>query len=229
MPSNYKLTYNVDMVFCIDSTGSMDSIIDMVKDNALNFYNDVTAAMERKRKVIDKMRIKIIAFRDYIADGENAMLETDFFVLPDEEADFSECVDSIAAEGGGDDPEDGLEALGYAIRSDWNPEGKKKRQIVVVWSDAPAHKLGYGSVSSNYPDGMAANFDELTRWWGGAGAESEYIDNDSKRLVLFTPAADWWMMIVNTWNNVYHIPTEEGQGLREQGYEQMIETITNTI
>ena len=36
-------------------------------------------------------------------------------------------------------------------------------------------------------------------------------------------------MIVNTWNNVYHIPTLEGQGLREQGYEQMIETITNTI
>ncbi|MBR4292357.1 MAG: hypothetical protein IKT54_01955 [Clostridia bacterium] len=58
---------------------------------------------------------------------------------------------------------------------------------------------------------------------------SEYIDNDAKRLVLFTPEADWWNSIVNTWNNVYHIPTLEGQGLREHGYEQMIETITNTI
>lgn len=46
MPNNYKLTYNVDMVFCIDSTGSMDSIIDMVKQNALNFYTDVIKAMK---------------------------------------------------------------------------------------------------------------------------------------------------------------------------------------
>ena len=30
MASNYQLTYNVDMVFCIDCTGSMGSIISMI-------------------------------------------------------------------------------------------------------------------------------------------------------------------------------------------------------
>ena len=37
MASNYQITYNVDMVFCIDCTGSMGNIIEMVKKNALNY------------------------------------------------------------------------------------------------------------------------------------------------------------------------------------------------
>jgi Mg-chelatase subunit ChlD len=229
MASNYKIKYNVDMVFVIDATGSMDNIIDIVKQNALNFYTDVTDAMTRKRKVIDTLRIKVIAFRDYIADGADAMLSTEFFTLPNDEAEFSNTVNAIEAIGGGDDPEDGLEAIGYAIRSQWNREGMKRRQIIVVWSDAPTHELGVGAANPGYPKKMAKTFDELSRWWGNGEMPSEYIDNDAKRLVLFTPEADWWNSIVNTWNNVYHIPTLEGQGLREHGYEQMIETITNTI
>ena len=40
MASNYrdKMTYEVDLVFCIDATMSMDLILDKVKENALNFY-----------------------------------------------------------------------------------------------------------------------------------------------------------------------------------------------
>ena len=82
MASNFKLTYNVDIVFCIDATGSMDNVINIVKDNALHFYDDVTAAMRANNKEISSLRIKIIAFRDYLADREDAMLNTDFFELP---------------------------------------------------------------------------------------------------------------------------------------------------
>ena len=107
---NYQITYNVDMVFCIDATGSMGGVIDMVKRNAVSFYGDVVDAMQKKGKTIDKLRLRMVVFRDYVADGENAMLETDFFDLPEEAADFKECIDGITAFGGGDDPEDGLEA-----------------------------------------------------------------------------------------------------------------------
>ena len=37
------LSYAVDIVFCIDVTGSMTPIIDQVKANALRFYDDVQA------------------------------------------------------------------------------------------------------------------------------------------------------------------------------------------
>ena len=75
MASNYRnLTYNVDMVFCIDCTGSMENIIDIVKRNALNFYHDVTSVMEKKNKHITQLRVRVVAFRDYLADGADAMM-----------------------------------------------------------------------------------------------------------------------------------------------------------
>ena len=43
MGSNYQLKYNVDIAMCIDATGSMQSLLDKVKANALNFYSDLTS------------------------------------------------------------------------------------------------------------------------------------------------------------------------------------------
>ena len=105
-----KMTYNVDMCFCIDATGSMGPVINTVKQNALSFYKDVVAVMEKKQKTINSMRVKVIIFRDYVAD-EEPMLMTKFFQLPQEAAQFESCINSIYAAGGGDEPEDGLEAL----------------------------------------------------------------------------------------------------------------------
>lgn len=58
---------------CIDATGSMNGILDTVKSNALNFYGDLINSMRKKGKQVNDLRIKVIAFRDYVADGENAM------------------------------------------------------------------------------------------------------------------------------------------------------------
>lgn len=228
MSENYKVTYSVDMVFCIDATGSMGNVIDMVKNNALHFYNDVKNAMAAKSKTIDTLRVRIVAFRDYIADGNEAMLATDFFTLPDQAADFEACVRSIEAFGGGDDPEDGLEALGYAIKSKWNTEGMKKRQVIVVWTDAETHPLGYANTAPNYPEKMAKTFDELTAWWGDA-QNNGFIDQRAKRMLLFAPNAPYWSTISDTWDNVIHFPSAAGRGLGEFDYNQIIDSISNTI
>lgn len=228
MSNNYKITYNVDMVFCIDATGSMGGVIEMVKNNALHFYNDVVNAMAKKNKTIDKLRVRIVAFRDYIADGNEAMLTTDFFTLPDQAAEFEGCVRSIEASGGGDDPEDGLEALAYSIRSDWNKEGMKKRQVIVVWTDAETHELGFGKSAPNYPSKMAQTFDELTSWWGDI-QNNGYINQNAKRLLLFAPNGPYWSTISDTWDNVIHFPSVAGRGLGEFDYNQIIDSISNTI
>jgi len=227
MGNNYKVTYNVDLVFCIDSTGSMDNIINLVKNNAINFYRDLMTTMEAKHKVINQLRIKIISFRDYIADGDNAMLNTDFFLLPEQSEEFAEVVNSIEADGGGDDPEDGLEALAYAIRSKWTTEGVKKRQVIVVWTDDATHDLGFGSAAPNYPTKMAKDFSELTAWWGDK--TSGYMDYSAKRLILYAPDLPSWNLISETWENVLHFPSKAGEGLTEVTYEQIINTICNTI
>ena len=72
------------------------------------------------------------------------MLTTRFFNLPEEADLLKNLIGQITAMGGGDDPEDGLEALAFAMRSDWDKEGMKKRHVIVVWSDAATHPLGYG-------------------------------------------------------------------------------------
>ena len=223
MGNNYKITYNVDLVFCIDATGSMDNVINIVKNNAINFYQDVMTAAQNKGKIISSLRIKLIIFRDYLADGEKAMLNTEFFLLPEQTTEFRNTVDSIAVYGGGDDPEDGLEALAYAIRSKWNADGVKKRHIIVVWSDEATHDLGFGSSAPNYPQKMAKDFSELTSWW------EEKMDFSAKRLILYTPDLPGWSHISNSWKNVLHFPSKAGKGLDDVNYEHIINTIIHTI
>ena len=133
-----SMDYTVDMVFCIDATGSMEDftgkqtkIINMVKQNAINFYGDFNNIMAEKGKKVRQLRVRIVAFRDYLADSEYAMMVTDFFQLPQQAAEFEACINSIHADGGGDVPEDGLEALAYAIKSKWTAEGAKKRQVIL--------------------------------------------------------------------------------------------------
>lgn len=228
MGSNYKLPFNVDIVFCIDATESMDQILDSVKENALHFYQDFQNVMEEKRKKVSQLRVRIIVFRDYLADGRQAMLVTDFFVLPAQSNELEASIRSIEAKGGGDDPEDGLEALAYAIKSDWSRETKKRRHIIVLWSDEGTHDLGFGKESKFYPNGMAKDFEELTNWWGSKFAPGE-MDEQAKRLILFTPDKEFWTSIVENWNNTIQYKSEAGQGLREFDYQQILDAISNSI
>ncbi|MCC8129415.1 MAG: hypothetical protein LIO51_05700 [Clostridiales bacterium] len=228
--STGTMGYDVDLVFCIDATMSMDHILDTVKQNALNFYSDLVKCMEDKKKHITQLRVRIIAFRDYFYDREKAMLVTDFFPLPDQAESFRACVGSIVADGGGDDPEDGLEALAYAMKSKWTPArpGVKRRQVIVVWSDDGTHDLGFGRSAPNYPHGMPADFNELTRWWGTNQNPGE-MDAKAKRLVLFTPDKPSWSKISDNWNQVIHYAAEAGKGLENVGYAQILTTIAQSI
>ena len=226
----HKQSYTVDMVFCIDATGSMeddtglqDKIINMVKKNALHFYDDFCLTMSKKRKLVQQLRVRVVAFRDYLEDREKAMLVTNFFLLPQQAREFEACINSIHAEGGGDIPEDGLEALAYAIRSPWPTAGEKQRHVMVVWSDAGTHELGFGRAAPNYPKGMPANMSELTDWW------ETYMRQNSKRLLLFTPNEPGWSHISDYWDNVVHYPSVTGNGLAEQNYQEILNIVANSV
>jgi hypothetical protein len=103
-PAARSLNYAVDIVFCIDVTGSMTPILDAVKSNALRFYEDVQTNLTAKGKIVDELRVRVVAFRDLVADGEAALAESPFFLLPGEQAGFSDFVGGLVPEGGGDAP-----------------------------------------------------------------------------------------------------------------------------
>lgn len=228
MSSNYHIGYNVDIAMCIDATGSMRHLLDTVKNNALSFYSDLTRSMAEKGKHIDELRVRLVVFRDYLEDKEAAMLTTPFFSLPAASAEFRSVVSDIRPEGGGDEPEDGLEALAYAIKSDWTKGGHKRRHIIIVWSDASTHQLGFGKAAPNYPKKMAKDFDELTEWWGD-GDTPGFMDNNAKRLLIYAPDEKYWNTVSDSWDNVIHFPSKAGSGLEGLEYEEILNAISNSI
>lgn len=221
--------YHVDIVFCIDATASMKPVLDLVKDNAVRFYSDVVAALKEKDKTIDRMRARVIAFRDLYVDGADALAISSFFAIPESSAEFETFVRSLKPMGGGDEPESALEALALAVSSDWTTAGSKRRHVIVLWTDASAHRLEKSAETRpmGYPTGIPKTLDELTDAWSG-----QTLSQSSKRLIIFAPDADPWSVIGNDasgWENVIWYESRAGAGLDDLTYREIINTIQNSL
>jgi hypothetical protein len=220
------LSYAVDIVFCIDVTGSMTPIIDQVKANALRFYDDVQSNLTEKGKNVDQLRVRVLAFRDFKADGAAALQESPFFTLPAERAEFSDFVNGLIAEGGGDAPESGLEAVALAVNSPWTTIGDRRRQVVVVWTDQPAQPLDAAALPADLSSRVPADFSALTDLWEN---EQGPMGSSSKRLILFAPDGPGWSDISGVWENVVHHPSQAGGGLSDVDYGTIIDSIGNSV
>ncbi len=220
------LTYAVDLALCLDATGSMSPVLQLVKSNALRFHGDVMGAMRAKQKRIDRLRARVIVFRDLFEDGEDALDTSGFFSMPEDEAAFAEFLEPVRAHGGGDEPESGLEALAIAMRSPWVRAGDRRRHIVVLWTDASAHPLEAAARrrERTFPGGMPENFAELCALWEGGA-----MDRSAKRLLLYAPDIAPWTEIQDCWENVVHIVSRAGNGLGELEYSEVLEVIANSI
>jgi hypothetical protein len=225
-PPPRGLSYAVDIVFCIDVTGSMTPILDAVKANALRFYDDVQYNLTAKGKNVDELRVRVIAFRDFVADGEAALQESPFFRLPAEQAGFSDFVNGLIAQGGGDAPESGLEAVALAVNSPWTNRGDRRRQVVVVWTDQPAHPLDPTTLPAELHGRVPADFSALTDLWEDAQGP---LGSSSKRLILFAPDGPGWSDISGVWENVVHHPSQAGGGLSEVDYGTIVDSIGNSV
>jgi hypothetical protein len=225
-PAARSLNYAVDIVFCIDVTGSMTPILDAVKSNALRFYEDVQTNLTAKGKIVDELRVRVVAFRDLVADGEAALAESPFFLLPGEQAGFSDFVGGLVPEGGGDAPESGLEAVSLAINSDWTTRGDRRRQVVVVWTDQPAQPLDPTTVPAELQSRVPGDFSALTDLWEDAQGP---LGSSSKRLILFAPDGPGWSDISGVWENVVHHPSQAGGGLSDVDYGTIVDSIGNSV
>ncbi len=220
------MSYAVDIVFCIDVTGSMTPILDAVKANALGFYDDVQTNLTAKGKNVTQLRVRIVAYRDFAADGEAALEESPFYALPTERSGFSEFVNGLVPQGGGDAPESGLEAVALAMTSPWTTRGDRRRQVIVVWTDQPAHPLDPSMVPADLASRVPADFSALTDAWED---EQGVMGSSSKRLILFAPDGPGWSDISAVWENVVHHPSQAGGGLSEVDYGTIIDSIGNSV
>ena len=218
-----SLDYYVDIVMCIDGTGSMYPIINEVKNNALSLKQKFIEAMNARGKRVEGLRIKLIIFRDYGCDVK-PMEESEFFELDADNGEFIDYVSKINATGGGDDPENALEALALAIKSDWTQSGVVRRHVILMYTDAPALKLGERKDAPFYPvTDMPEDLAELHDWWEGPDMEDR-----AKRLIIFAPDEAPWSEMVD-WRSTFLIPSRAGAGCGENDIGTCINLLANSI
>ncbi|RII14985.1 hypothetical protein DSC45_19000 [Streptomyces sp. YIM 130001] len=226
-----NLQYAVDIVMCIDATGSMNPVLDIVKNSSLQFHQRLHDVMAKKSKEISQLRLKVIAFRDFGDDPSDAIEQTDFLHLPRQVPEFETFVRSLRAIGGGDIPESGLEALALAINSPWETGLDRRRHVIVLFTDAPAHPLGtVGASAQTYPKDIPRSMEDLFEQWGYARSQTAVMEQSAKRLVLFAPEDEPWKEAIGEdWDLTLHFPSRAGEGLEEFEMDEIIETIANSL
>lgn len=218
--------YYFDIVLCIDCTASMRPAFSEVQHAALGLPDYIISMMRWKRgdNLDLHLRFKILSFRNYVENAEHAIMETDFFQLPEQQKEYAECIRSLHTDEGRDAEEvDGLEALAFALKSDWYHGNDISRQIIIIWSDTGTHPLGWAknNGADYYPRSLPQSFNELSDWW-------EDMDWRTKRLILYAPDMPWWSTISSTWNNVIHYPSRAGMGCNEVEYSRIINCLYNS-
>jgi len=221
------IPYLIDLVLCIDCTGSMSPVLDDVKAAALSLHTAIEKKLNEKKKKSAGMRIRVVAFRDFFDKDEPAIEEmSEFAALPSEVSKFENFVRNLRAAGGGDEPESGLEALALALNSSFTPQVQNKtRSVIVLWTDASVHDLERAKRDKPvwpYPKAMPASFDELTERW-------EALPNASKRLVVYAPDCKPWSQIADCWKNAFLFPSQAGKGLEEFEFDEILSNIANSI
>jgi von Willebrand factor type A domain len=226
-----NLKYAVDIVMCIDATGSMRHLLRQVKESALSFHERLAAEMAKKEKDISQLRVRVIAYRDFGHRAEDAIQQTDFLTFPEQVGEFEKFVRALEPDGGGDAAESGLEALALAVQSPWELGLDRRRHVIVLFTDAPAHPLGdpVQSRASTYPQSVPRSMDELFEQWGHAQSRDAKIEDSAKRLLLFAPETSPWLEISNDWNRTLFFPSQAGDGLEEWEMREIINTIVNSL
>jgi hypothetical protein len=226
-----SLKYAVDIVLCIDTTGSMGPTLDNVKHSALSFPTRLAEEMAGKGRGISSLRLKVVAFRDFGADAVDAIMETRFLSVPADLDEFARTVRDLRPSGGGDEPESGLEALALAMAAPWEKGLDRRRHVIVLFTDASAHPLGdpRQTAAATYPRSVPSSLDELFGQWGHSRSSGALMDNSAKRLLIFAPEVYPWNDIADDWNNTLFFPSAAGDGLEEWEMDEIIATIANSL
>ncbi len=218
---------NVDIVLCLDLTGSMGPVIEKSKMLGRDLVGQINEGLRKKNRRVDSLRFKVCGFRDYYCDDE-PMVESEFFELPAQESRFYAYLNHLQATGGGDAPENGLEALYKAFTSDWMTRGAKRRHIVLLMTDTGPHPLDHPKRDSTpgYPQEMPRSLEELGAVWDDGQGR---LGSTERRMAIFAPHDKVWDEINETWPLVHHTPCRAGDGLSDVDMQVVVNWIANSI
>src|SRR5919202_3361408 len=123
-----------EVVFCLDTTGSMGGLIDGAKRKVWSICNQIAGG-----KPTPDLRVGLVAYRDR---GDDYVTKV-FDLTDDLDAVHANLMKFVAA-GGGDEPESVNQALYDAVHKVKWSKDKKTPRIIFLVGDAPPHM--------DYPD-----------------------------------------------------------------------------
>lgn len=148
-----NLVRALDVVLCVDATGSMYATLSAVQNNIANFKTNLDATIASAGyRPFDRTRVRVVYYRDYGGNGwlnlpqyswyaryygfstpvggdnlgdNPALVASDFYDMAasSDVSAFKRFVSNQSASGGGDLPESGLECLWSAMHSSWTKVG----------------------------------------------------------------------------------------------------------
>jgi Mg-chelatase subunit ChlD len=135
-PGKQDVRPNVEVVFCLDTTGSMGGLIDAAKKKIWSICNQIAGGNPTPR-----LKVGLVAFRDR---GPKEEYVTRVYDLTDDLDAIHGHLMGFKAAGGGDIPESVNQALHESVtRITWSTD-KKTLRIIFLVGDAPPHM--------DYPD-----------------------------------------------------------------------------
>jgi hypothetical protein len=185
---NFHFTGNssgqhLDLAVVFDDTGSMGEEISAMKSKVKYLTDTIKASG------IDA-NYSLVSFKD------TATIRTKWTKDP---AIFKKSVDSLSSDGGGDEPEDSLDAIETALSMGFRPDAQK---VILVISDAHAHYKNDTTRFSNYTKEQIekdleesgaifipvspAKFDKLS-----LGVDLRDIANDIQSMIIDINSADF--------------------------------------
>jgi hypothetical protein len=131
-----ELLRRLDLVFCVDVTGSMGGLI----ASARRHVGNVLDALQKE--LGSDLRVGFVGYRDH---GDGAKLFT-LEPLTTDVARVRKTIDEVKVDGGGDAPEAVFAAMVKCLELDW---AKASYRVVLLIADAPPH--GVGAPGDSYP------------------------------------------------------------------------------
>ncbi len=196
----------VDIVFVLDVTESMQPYIDAVKQNVISFAQDLQSNSR-------DYRLGLVTFEDYVVSAYpdcNCAYRNSF---TSDVKQFTDWVGTLHAGGGGDIPEDQLDALSYAAKFPFRPEAEG---IIIIVTDAPPHHDGDGSADSAHDQAFWDHHTRGVQVTDLTGTKvAEQLKKNGLTLYAVVPppfiAPEYQEIVDATHGRSYNIITEEGR------------------
>ncbi len=122
----FKAVCSTDLLFLIDTTGSMGALLNAAKEQVKSIVNDIKLAFLNEAEV----RVAVVGYKDH-KDKLNIQF-LDFTVSSERVFTF---LSTLQASGGGDTPEDVLGGIQRALNASW----RQQTRCIIHIADAPPH------------------------------------------------------------------------------------------